>query len=182
MSHTVPDDPFAHEKRPSVSFNGAAVGTTRTIKVTSHAQLKQSRDFETGEPAFWPDGNPKMSAIIEGTLDGEAVALWAAKPSAMFTAIAEAQRTAGEQIAPGGTLIVTYTGDKPHEKNPRLNPAKQYRVKYVPPTATDPFVTGDTSAAVTATTPDVGAAEQTAALANLAPEVVETLRAAGVIS
>lgn len=129
-----PIDPFAGgEKAPALSFKDAPHGTTYTGRVTSAPTLVQSIDFETGERATWPDGNPKMSVVIGLEVNGEARSLWAAKPSAMFAACAEAQRVAGGPICPGGTLEVVYTHDIPNAKNPRLNPAKQYAVRYTPP-------------------------------------------------
>lgn len=132
------DDPFAtRESAPALSFRDKPVGTTYTGTVTDRPTLVQSRDFETGERATWPDGNPKMSVVTQLDVNGDKVALWAPKPSAMFAAIAAAQQDAGARIDVGGTLSVTYSGDKPNEKNPRLNPQKQYRVTYQPPNVFD---------------------------------------------
>ena len=121
---------------PSISFKDAPVGATVSGKVTEAPVLVQSRDFDTGNPAFWPDNNPKMSVVTKIVLPtGEERGLWAAKPSAMFAAIAEAQKTAGALIAVGGTLTITLTGEKPNATNPRLNAQKLYAVVYVPPNA-----------------------------------------------
>lgn len=121
---------------PSISFKGAPVGATVTGKVTEAPALVQSRDFDTGQPAFWPDSNPKMSVVTKLVLPtGEERGLWAAKPSSMFAAIAQAQKDAGALIAVGGTLTITFTGEKPNASNPRLNPQKLYAVVYVPPNA-----------------------------------------------
>jgi hypothetical protein len=123
---------------PSISFKDAPVGASITGKVTEAPVLVQSRDFDTGYPAFWPDNNPKMSVVTKIVLaSGEERGLWAAKPSAMFAAIAEAQKTAGALIAVGGTLTITFTGEKPNATNPRLNAQKLYSVVYVPPNAFD---------------------------------------------
>ena len=133
-------DPFAGaDKSPSLSFKD--VGTVYTGVVTEGPKLVQSRDFESGEPAFWPakpgeTPNPKMSVVINLEVDGEERSLWAPKPSAMFAALAAAQKDAGARIATGGTLSIKYTGDKPNEKNPRLNPQKLYAARYAAP---DPF-------------------------------------------
>lgn len=130
------EDPFATaERNPSLSFKDKPIGTRYTGKVVDRPSLVQSRDFETGERATWEDGNPKMSVVTTLEVNGEKVSLWAPRPSAMFAAIAQAQQDAGVRIEPGGTLTVEYVGDKPNEKNPRLNPAKQYRVTYEPPDA-----------------------------------------------
>lgn len=176
-------DPFAGgTSTPALSFKDAPVGTSFTCTVVEAPTLLQSRDFETGNPAFWPDGNPKMSAVVKVTVNGEERSIWAAKPSSLFAAIASAQQTAGQQIAPGGTLVVTYTHDKPNE-NPRLNAAKQYSATYTPPNA---FGTEQaqpaqqapaaTPAPVQATTPAAAAP----AAGGPSPEQVAALKAAGV--
>lgn len=137
MTEQQHDDPFAGaDKTPAVSFKDAPVGTTYTGVVTEAPRLVQSRDYESGEPAVWPDGNPKMSVVVNLTVDGEGRSLWAPKPSAMFRALADAQKQAGSRIEPGGTLAVKFTGEQPNAKNPRLNAQKIYAAKY---TANDVF-------------------------------------------
>jgi hypothetical protein len=124
-------DPFAsYDKVPALSFKDKPIGTSYTGEVLEEARLVQARDFETGERAAWPDGNPKMSAVVRLRVDGEERSLWAPKPSAMFTAIADAQKAAGKRITAGGTLTVTFTGEEPNRKNPRLNAQKLYSAKY----------------------------------------------------
>lgn len=138
-------DPFAGgESTPSLSFKDAAIGFTYEGVITSPAELVQGKDFETGEPAVWKnkDGStsPKYSVVIGVRLDnGEERSLWAVKPSAMFAALKDAQTKAGKPFEVGGKIAVRYTGDKPNEKNPRLNAAKQYAVKYEPPAPKDAF-------------------------------------------
>lgn len=129
-------DPFAGaESKPSVSFKDKPIGTTYTGVVTKAPELVQARDYESGQPAFWSDGNPKMTVVTTLEINGEELNLWAAKPSALFRAIADAQKAAGAQVQVGGTLTVTFSGEKPNEKNPRLNPQKLYTVTYQPPNA-----------------------------------------------
>lgn len=128
-------DPFAgSESKPSVSFKDMPVGTSYTLEVTEAPQLVQARDYESGQPAFWPDGNPKMTVVtgVVDTATGEEKNLWAAKPSALFRAIGEAQKASGAQIKVGDRLVVTFSGEKPNEKNPRLNPQKLYTVQHTP--------------------------------------------------
>lgn len=134
-------DPLDYEKAPSLSFRDAAVGTTYKGIITARPKLVQSRDFESGEPKTWPDGNPVMSVVVILDVDGEARSLWAQRPSSMFAALVEAQKVAGAgPMEEGGTLYVKFVGEKPNAKNPRLNPAKQYAARYVPPDKTaDPF-------------------------------------------
>lgn len=134
-------DPFADtsEKRPAVSFKDKPIGTTYTLTVDEAPKMAQLRKYGTTDPDFWEDGNPKMGVVVAVKLDGEARSLWAPKPSAMFTAIAEAQKTAGAKIEPGATLIVRFDGEKPSSKG---NPQKLYKVKLTPAApapAPDPF-------------------------------------------
>ena len=131
-------DPLEYEKAPSLSFKGMPIGTTYVGRVLGPVTLVQSRDFESGEPATWPDGNPKMAAVVRLDVNGETRSVWAAKPSAMFAALVAAQKQAGQRIGEGGTLHVRYTGEIPNGKNPRLHAAKQYACKYEPPVH-DPF-------------------------------------------
>lgn len=179
------NDPFASTSAPSVSFNNMPVGTSYTGTVLELPQLVQARDFETGNPATWPDGNPKMTVVTKLTINGEERSLWAPKPSAMFAAISDAQKTAGASIAVGGTLTVTYTGDKPNATNPRLNPAKQYSAVYTPPNA---FAEDKQQAAqqvATEVLQATPAAQQAPAQAapvtsGPTPEAIAALKAAGV--
>lgn len=151
------DDPLGYEKAPSLSFKDATPDTMYTGIITGRPKLVQSRDFETGQPKTWPDGNPVMSVVIMLDVDGEARSLWAQKPSSMFAALVAAQKAAGGQpMEEGGTLYVKFTGTVPNSKNPKLNPAKQYAAKYTPPSAkADPFAPANVAqqAAVSQGTP-----------------------------
>lgn len=130
------DDPFADaEKAPSLSFKDTPVGTSYTGTVTKKPSVVQARDFDTGELAEWPDGNPKMTVVTNLTVNGEERSLWAPKPSAMFHAIAKAQKDAGTLIDVGGTLTVKFVGEKKNPDKPRLAPQKLYEVTYAPPAA-----------------------------------------------
>lgn len=193
-------DPFAStEKRPSVSFKGAPVGTRYVLEVTDPPNTVQARDFDTRELDFWPDGNPKMTVAtnVVDKATGELKTLWAPKPSAMFQAIADAQKAAGALITAGGTLVVTFTHEVPNVEKPHLNPAKQYQVIYTPPNAfhdtqpapaaaqpaTPPPTWATTPAAAVAAQPVQEAAPAPAAAppaAGPTPEAIAALRAAGV--
>lgn len=123
------DDPFAVVKTPAVSFKDRPVGTVVRFKVTRGAKMVQSRDFDTNEPKTWPDGNPVMSAVLQGTVDGERRSLWATKPSNLFNAIGEGQAEAGgRRIGDGDTLVITFTGEQPRPSGKKGNPQKLYTV------------------------------------------------------
>lgn len=130
---TTPDvDPFSGgESAPSLSFKDKPVGTVQTITVTDAAKLVQSRDLNTDLPAVWPDGNPKMCAVINGDDEqGEPRSVWAAKPSALFTAIKDAQAAVAPdyRLKAGDTLAIKYTGEKPASRK-GFNPQKLYAAK-----------------------------------------------------
>ena len=174
MTTTV-TDPFAGgTSTPSLSFKDAPVGTSYTCVVVEAPTLLQSRNFETGNPDSWPDGNPKMSAVVKVTVNGEERSIWAAKPSSLFAAIANAQQVAGQQITPGGTLVVTYTHDKPND-NPRLNAAKQYSAVYTPPNAF-----GTEAQEIPADVQQTQSAPAAVATSGPTPEQIAALKAAGV--
>lgn len=127
------EDPFANDSAPSVSFKNAEVGTTKTLKVLEAPVLLQQRDFDSGEPAFWPaneDGskNPKMAAVVkvEDTEDGETKSVWAPKPSSLFAAIGAAQ--AGTKLAPGDELVIQFYAEEPN-KDKKKSAQKLYRAK-----------------------------------------------------
>lgn len=156
MSNEDWEDPFDQEAVPSLSFKDAPIGKEFRFKVLKRAEMVQSRDYDTGDPAFWPDGNKKMSAVLkievlaerltkngkpgpwrDSEQEGER-AIWAAKPSSMFTALATAQRDAGAKFEPGGVGTVKFTAEEEH-KDKKKNAIKQYSATYAPE---DPFETG----------------------------------------
>lgn len=140
-------DPFAGGvSAPALSFDGKPFGTAYLCTVTSLPDLVHSTNYETKQKDYWPADangvrNPKMSAVINVTISGQPFSIWAAKPSALFAAIAEAQQTAGQQIDVGGTLLITYTHDQQAKGGAHLNPAKQYSVVYTPPANGGAFAT-----------------------------------------
>lgn len=148
------EDPFDQESVPSVSFKDAPIGKEFRFKVLKRAEMLQSRDYDTGDPAVWPDGNKKMSAVLKVEVIGERVvkngskpgpweeseqagerSIWAGKPSSMFSALADAQRNAGAKFEPGGIGTVKFVGEEPH-KDKKKNAIKQYAATYTP---ADPF-------------------------------------------
>lgn len=127
-------NPFApYERVPSVSFQGAPIGGTLTMRVLELPREVQERDFATGKASTWDNGDPKLAVVTRVELNGEKRDLWATKPSAMYAAIVDAlKETPPGYLDVGGMLTITYTGDKPSTKG---NPAKQYSASYRPPNA-----------------------------------------------
>jgi len=170
---------------PSISFKDAPVGTSYTGRVTEAPSLIQARDYETGGPASWSDGNAKMTVVTRLSVDGEERSLWAPKPSSMFSAIADAQGKAGALIAVGGTIRVTFVGEKPNATNPRLNAQKLYQVDYKIPdafAAAPAAPAADPWQAPPATAPPAFAAPATVASVapQWTPEQIAAAKAAGI--
>lgn len=144
------DDPFANaDKVPSISFKNAPIGTIYEGTITEAPKLIQSRDYQTGDPAFWPakpgeTPQPKMSVVIRLRMDdGEERSLWAQKPSSMFAAIAQARKDAGKGLEVGGRLAIKFDHETPHTDPEKIRkdyaPIKEYVARYTPPAAPDPF-------------------------------------------
>jgi hypothetical protein len=128
-------NPFApHEKTPAVSWAGATPGTSIVGRVLEAPREVPHRDFSTGVVQTWEDGNPKLDVVTRLDINGETRDLWAQKGYALYAAIVEALQRSTGFIAVGGTLRVTYTGDRP-SKMVGGTPAKQYAVDYQPPNA-----------------------------------------------
>lgn len=145
---TNPIDPFAGgESAPAFTF--PEVGTTHEGTILEPPALVQGKDFNTGDPAYWPakpgqEPNPVMCAVLKiEQADGEVRSLWATKPSAMFVALKEAQRIAGKPFEVGGTIAIRFAGEEAHtdpDKIRRKLPAKKlYSAKYQPPAPVDAF-------------------------------------------
>lgn len=146
-------DPFADSDNvPAISFADAPVGTVYSGRITSLPKELQDRDFATGKPKFWDDGQPMMVVVLRlqvQTPHGEEErGVWARKPSSLFRAIGAAQKASGKRLELGGTLAIRLVGTQP-AKNPRHNPQKLYEARYEPPADTlpDPWAAPTASAA-----------------------------------
>lgn len=170
------------ESVPSVSFKDAAVGTTVSGTVTTVPEIVHSVDFDSRQKQYWdpqnrgkkttvPNDQPVWAAVVHIEVDGEERAVWAQKPSALFRAINDAQNAAGVEIAPGGTLAITYTGEKANPEKPHLHPAKQYTAVYTPPANGGAFG-ADQAAAPAAPAPEAPAAAPQAPAAAPAKKTV----------
>lgn len=123
---------------PSATF--LELGTVHEGVITN-LEVRQAREFGTSKPATWPDGQPKMQAVItlrtqernpEIENDNGVRNLYVSSKG-MKDAIAAAVKRAGaEGLAVGGTLGVKYT--KNGEGANSANPPKVYGAKYEAPT------------------------------------------------
>ena len=122
---------------PSAKFD--VIGKTVRGTVTDF-EITQARDIDTGNPATWPDGNPKMQLVITLATDERDPSIedddgtrriFAKKPSGMLKAISEALKTAGAKLEVGAVLAVQYTGDGEPTKR-GFNAPKNYKAQINP--------------------------------------------------
>lgn len=158
-------DPFDQSSTPAVSWRqpedsdvDLPVGTVRYFEVLGKAEYLQSRNFDTGEPDFWPtkrpdeEPQPKMAAVINVIEhDGQAPdapevahkngadeqAIWAGKGAkgatqSQFNQLAAAQKAAGTRIDARGQVILKLEGKKKDPANPGKAAQKLWLAKYVP--------------------------------------------------
>lgn len=123
---------------PSARF--PTVGTTVTGTVTRVGEPVQQRDFDSGEPKTWDNGDPMMQLPVDvqtderdpEITDDDGVRTLYVK-AALKKAIADAVRKSGAKgLEVGGTLSVTYSADGEVKKR-GMNPPKLYSAVYAPP-------------------------------------------------
>jgi len=122
---------------PSATFH--EIGTIHEGVITN-LDVMQARKFGTKDLDFWPDGSPKMQAVItlktaerdpEIDNDNGMRALYVSSKG-LREAIAQAVKKAGaEGLAVGGSLGVKYTRDG--DRTGGANAPKVYGAKYEPP-------------------------------------------------
>lgn len=178
MSDNTSANPFDGGGAPAISFaerdeygnlKSKPVGTKYVGKIVETPKVVQSRDYDTGKPATWPDGNPKWSVVIGIEVNGERMSLWAPKPSSMFGAIQEALKASDGKVRNaevGGTLSVELSGFGKAEGGKA--PQKLYKAVYSPPN----HFGGEETAAAPVSAEDSGEAEaaRAAKLASMSDE------------
>ncbi len=122
--------PWARFDEPGDIVEGTVLSTS----------TRQSRDFTTGEPKAWPDGNPMMEAVIQLQTtersreieDDDGTRQLVINKAAMKVSVANALRKAKSKLETGGTLKVIYTGNA-EPKQRGMQGAKQFEAIYAPP-------------------------------------------------
>ncbi|AXH46902.1 hypothetical protein I5G67_gp065 [Mycobacterium phage Aminay] len=175
---------FAGGGAPTAKFK--TIGDTVGGKIVEEPRIEQQRDYESGNPLTYDDGNPRMQLVItvqtdlhDPTLNDDDGKRRLFVKGAMKAAIGQALKAAGAGGPEvGGELFVTYTHDG-EQKNPRLSPPRQFTAKYTKPAAGASFFNGAQGqpAAVTQAAPAaaVPAAAPTG-LEGLSPEAIEALK------
>ncbi len=130
------------------AFEFGAIGDTVTGEILDMKKQQQT-DFQTGAPAFWNNGEPKMmlkvslqTEIEDGPDDdgvrnvylrgGNFTAL-KGKGTASLVAVKDAVKKSGKPIEVGGTLTLQFSGEGPAPAK-GMNPAKLYTASYKPAT------------------------------------------------
>ena len=120
-----------------VTLKPDTVGETLGGVIVS-SESRQMTDFSTNEPLTWNDGKPRMQIVITvdlGTRDMEGnpehgcvyIKTWGEQKQALMQAIKHSgAKDANSALAPGNRFTITLKGEKPNEKNPRLNATKLY--------------------------------------------------------
>jgi hypothetical protein len=131
-----PNDLLSGKSVPSISFKDAKVGDSFTGTITD-LETAQVRNYETGDPEFWEDGNPKLQIVVtlateygDGVEDdGERkVYLFGQKLQAAKAAMKEANVT---KLEKGFGFTITFAGEKP-SSNKKYNNVKLYGITIVP--------------------------------------------------
>jgi len=117
-------------------FGDSLAGT-----ITEEPEVRHSRDYDSGEPAYWPDGNPQTELVIvlqttqrdPEVEDDDGRRQFVVNSGAKKAALRDAVRTAKVGgLSVGGTLPVTYTHDAEPKKR-GYRGAKQFKAVYTPP-------------------------------------------------
>ena len=129
------------------AFEFGAIGDTVTGVITD-MKKRQQTDFQTGAPAFWNNGEPKMMLMVtlqtdiqeneddEGLrnvyLRGGNFTALKGKGTASLVAVKDAVKRSGKPIEVGGSLTLQFSGEGPAPAK-GMNPAKLYVASYTPP-------------------------------------------------
>lgn len=112
---------------PTVKFE--VEGDVRKIRITD-IDRTQETSYDTNEPVFWPNGEPKMQYVLRGVVDGEESRMFV--KGYMIEALREALRkagvTAGDSLV-GGTLAFKWDStDAPRKAG--MKGARRYVAQY----------------------------------------------------
>ena len=129
------------------AFEFGAIGD-RVSGIIVAMKKRQQSDFQTGEPAFWPNGDPKMMLMVtlqtelQDTDDDDGLrnlylrggnfTAIKGKGTSSLTAVKDAVKRSGQPIELGGTLTMEFSGEAAAPSK-GMAPAKLYVAAYRPP-------------------------------------------------
>ncbi|MCZ4652699.1 hypothetical protein O4157_14830 [Gordonia amicalis] len=108
------DAAFSTVTTPS-AFNADTEPGTVVQGVIAEVQLRQSRDYNTGEPAVWPDGKPKNEVVVTVETDEGArnvyIPTWGRSKSWLSEAVGKAgAQKVSEVLRPGSQFAARFEG------------------------------------------------------------------------
>lgn len=111
----------------------ASYGDTGSGPIIVEPTVEQQRDYDTGKPLTWDDGNPRLQLVVtiktqlrDPSIPDDDGTRRLFVRSGMRAAVQKAIKDAGvDSLDVGGELTVTYTHDDGR--------TKQYKAVYVPP-------------------------------------------------
>lgn len=109
------DAAFAVNTTPS-AFDANTEPGTVVQGVIADVQLRQSRDYESGEPAVWPDGKPKNEVVVTVETDDEGprkiyIPTWGRSKSWLSEAVGKAgAQKVSEVLRPGSQFAARFEG------------------------------------------------------------------------
>lgn len=95
------------------------------------ARRQQMRDYDTGQPITWDNGEPKWEYLFDLNVDGEAMTLYARNQ--LWVTVRDAIKETSPSGLPevGGTLKVRFDSlGEPKKKG--YSPPKLYKARYQP--------------------------------------------------
>lgn len=128
------DDLLSGKSVPSISFKDAKIGTSYTGTITD-AEVAQVRNYETGEPEFWEDGNKKVQIVVTLATDyvdpsseeddgTRKVYLFGQKLAAAKAAL---KASGMSKLEIGTKFTITFESEKP-ASNKKYNNVKVYSI------------------------------------------------------
>lgn len=124
---------------PWVKFDD--IGDKVSGTIIAPPERRQSKDYDSGELATWPDGNPVYEVVVklQTTLrdpeieDDEGIRQFVINSGAKRAAVRDAiSKAKARGLSEGGRLTVTYTHDGEPKKRGYRGP-KQFTAVYEPP-------------------------------------------------
>src|SRR5690606_39856948 len=134
---------------PTKSAKFPTIGTKVGGRVVRDAEEVQQRDFDTGEPLFWPDGKPRMQLVVtvdtgqpdtDDTDDDGERAIYIKGQMLQATRMA-CKRAKKFKIEEGDYFAITFAEEEPLPKGKRGFLKKIYEVEFTPASAGSSLLT-----------------------------------------
>ncbi len=141
MTNAFSDVMFGAKGPKSAFKKGDLIGLEVGGIVLGTPEVRQSTDLDSGEPAVWPDGKPKMEIIVtvqtalkdDAEDDGKRRFFLKQSSDILRAVRAALEKTGVTEIEEGGYLAIKFTSEgtaaKPHWSAPRKHSAVYQKPK-----------------------------------------------------